>query len=178
MRETSWLVDAVGGDGDGGGDGHIGVEDDGRDVGVYEELDFTLEVAYGTLEFYILALLELGEADGFVGGILAADLETGAGAALTLFLEPDAASVAVGATTELKCLCQSHSVTTTPRTRTTCPWRTEVSLPAARSIGVWISWMVFKGGCAASKPKVRVMTTVRIWLTDNDEFTGSDFAGV
>jgi len=39
--------------------------------------------------------------------------------------------------------------------------------------------MVFRGGCcAASKPKVRVMTTVRIWLTDDDEFTGSDFAGV
>jgi hypothetical protein len=54
------------------------------------------------LEFYILALLELGEAGGFVGGILAADLEAGAGAALTLFLEPDAASVAVGATTGIE----------------------------------------------------------------------------
>ncbi len=95
MRETSWLVDAVGGDGDGGGDGHIGVEDDGRDVDVHEELDFTLEVAYGTLEFYVLALSELGEAGGFVGGILSADLEAGAGAALTLFLEPDATAKAI-----------------------------------------------------------------------------------
>jgi hypothetical protein len=95
MRETSWLVDAVGGDGDGGGDGHIGVEDDGRDVDVHEELDFTLEVAYGTLEFYVLALSELGEAGGLVGGILAADLEAGAGAALTLFLEPDATAIAI-----------------------------------------------------------------------------------
>jgi hypothetical protein len=95
MRETSWLVDAVGGDSDGGGDGHTGVEDDGRDVGIYAELDFTLEVTYGTLEFYILALSELGEADGFVGGILAADLEAGAGAALTLFLEPDATAIAI-----------------------------------------------------------------------------------
>jgi hypothetical protein len=42
-----------------------------------------------------LALLELGEAGGFVGGILSADLEAGAGAALTLFLEPDATSVAI-----------------------------------------------------------------------------------
>jgi hypothetical protein len=95
MRETSWLVDAVGGYGDGGSDGHIGVEDDGRDVDVHEELDFTLEVAYGTLEFYILALSELGEADGSVSGILAADLEAGAGAALTLFVEPDATAIAI-----------------------------------------------------------------------------------
>jgi len=102
MRETSWLVDAVGGDGDGGSNGHIGVEDDGRDVGVYEELDFTLEVVYFTLEFYILALSELGEADGFVGDILAADLEAGAGAALTLFLEPDAASVATKPAANIK----------------------------------------------------------------------------
>jgi hypothetical protein len=61
-----------------------------------------LEVAYGTLEFYILALSELGEADGFVGGILAADLEAGAGAALTLFLEPDATSVATRPAANIK----------------------------------------------------------------------------
>jgi len=102
MRETSWLVDAVGGDGDGGSDGHIGGEDDGGDVGVYEELDFTLEVAYGTLKFYILALLELGEADGFVGGILSADLEAGAGAALTEFLEPDATAIATRPTAHIE----------------------------------------------------------------------------
>jgi hypothetical protein len=54
------------------------------------------------LEFYILALLELGEADGFVGGILSADLEAGAGAALTGFLEPDATAIATRPAANIK----------------------------------------------------------------------------
>jgi hypothetical protein len=179
MREASWLVDAVGGDGDGGSDGHIGVEDDGGDVGVHEELDFTLEVVYFALEFYILALLELGEADGFVGGILAADLEAGAGAALTEFLEPDAASVAVGATTEIEvsvpvALCNDDA---------SYPHHLSMEDGGVVACGEVLRRLDLLDGfqgrlCAARKPKVRVMTTVRIWLTDDDEFTGSDFAGV